>query len=102
MRPSQVNLRGLHPLVRAEIQWGMAWHAAGQRERWELAPLQRLADYGRAHALSSLAGLGRDDAGLREAIGREGVLIARAIASALGRLYSTPEEARDDGYILAE
>jgi integrase len=102
MRPSQVNLRGLHPLVRAEIQWGMAWHAAGQRERWELASLQRLADYGRAHALTSLAGPGQDDAGLRESAGRDGVLIARAIAGALGRLYSTPEETREDGYILAE
>ena len=23
LRPAQVNLRGLHPLLRAEIQWGM-------------------------------------------------------------------------------
>src|SRR5208283_1076785 len=29
MRPSQVNLRGLRPLLRAEIQWGMSWHARG-------------------------------------------------------------------------
>jgi integrase len=100
MRPSQVNLRGLHPLVRAEIQWGMSRHAAGQRERWELAPLQRLADYSRACALGSLAGLSLDDAGLREAIGREGALVARAIAGALGPLYVSPAETRDDGYVL--
>jgi integrase len=100
MRPSQVNLRGLHPLVRAEIQWGMAWHAAGKRERWELAPLQRLADYARERALSSLAGLSQDDAGLREATGAEGTLVAGAIAVALGLLYVSPAETRDDGYIL--
>ena len=99
-RPSQVNLRGLHPLVRAEIQWSMAWHAAGGRGRWELAPLQRLADYGRGRALGTLAGLSQDDAGLRQAIGQEGVLIARAIDGALGPLYVSPAEARDDGYIL--
>jgi hypothetical protein len=52
MRRSKVNLRGLHPLARAHIQWGMGWHAAGRRERWELAPLQRLADYARDRALS--------------------------------------------------
>jgi integrase len=102
MRPSQVNLRGLHPLVRAEIQWGMAWHARGQHGRWELAPLQRLADYSRAHALSALTDLGQDDPGPRKAIGREGVRIAGAIAEGLGRLYVTPEGTRDDGYILAE
>ena len=37
MRPGQVNLRGLHPLARAEIQWGMARHARGQHGRWELS-----------------------------------------------------------------
>ena len=100
LRPSQVNLRGLHPLVRAEIQWGMAWHAAGGRERWELPPLQRLADYGRDRALGSLAGLSQNDARLREAAGREGAAIARAIDGALGPLYVSPAETRDDGYIL--
>lgn len=54
-------------------------------------PLQRLADYARDRALSSLAGLSQDDAGLREAIGREG---------ALGPLYVSPTETRDAGYIL--
>ena len=55
------------------------------RHRWELAPLQRLADYGRAHGLRSLTDLGQDEA-LRTAAGREGVLIAHAIASGLQSL----------------
>ena len=102
MRPSQVNLRGLHPLLRAEVQWGMSWHARGQHGRWELAPLQRLAHYGRTHGLRSLTDLGQDDPGLRQAVGREGVLIAHAIAGGLQPLYVTPEETREAGYILTE
>jgi len=99
-RPSQVNLQGLHPLARAEIQWGMAWHAAGQSGRWKLSALQRLADYSRDRALGSLTELGQDDAGLRKAAGPEGARIARLIAGGLGRLYVTPEETRDDGCII--
>jgi integrase len=99
-RPPQVNLRGLHPLARAEIQWGMAWHAAGQPGRWKLSALQRLADYVRGRGLGSLTELGPDDAGLRKAAGPGGAGIARQIAGALGRLFVTPEETRDDGYIL--
>ena len=102
MRPAQVNLCGLHPLLRAEIQWGMSWHARGQHGRWELAPLQRLADYGRAHGLRSLTGVGHDDPGLRKAVGREGVLIAHAIAGGLQPVYVAPEETREAGYILTE
>jgi hypothetical protein len=101
MRPAQVNLRGLPPLLRAEIQWGMCWNTRRQYGRWELAPLQRLGDYGRAHGLRSLTDLGQDDAGLRKA-GGEGVLIAQAIAGCLQPLYVTPEEAREAGYILTE
>ena len=101
MRPGQVNLRGLHPLARAEIQWGMAWHARGQHGRWELSVLQRLADYSRGQALSSLTDLAADDAGLREAAGQAVARIAGAITGAIGRLYLTPEETREDGYILA-
>src|SRR6202030_3532366 len=37
LRPDQVNLRGLHPLLRAEIQWGMCWHTRRQHGKWELS-----------------------------------------------------------------
>jgi hypothetical protein len=78
----------------------MSWHARGQRGRWELAPLQRLADYGRAHGPRSLTDPGQDEAGRRKAAGREGVLIAHAITSGLQPLYVTPEETREAGCIL--
>jgi hypothetical protein len=63
-------------------------------------PLQRLADYGRAHGLRSLTDPGQDEAGRGKAAGREGVLIAHAITSGLQPLYVTPEETREAGYIL--
>jgi integrase len=101
-RPAQVNLRGLHPLLRAELQWGMSWNAQRRHSCWELATLQRLADYGRAHGLCSLTDLDPDDAGLRKGVSREGVLIAQVICDGLRPLYVTPEETRDAGYILTE
>jgi integrase len=102
MRPGQVNLRGLHPLARAEIQWGMAWHARGRYGRWELSSLQRLADYCRDQSLSSLTDLCPDGGTAQKAAGREAARIAGTIAGALGRLYLTPEQTREDGCILAE
>ena len=46
LRPGQVNLRGLGPLLRAEIQWGMCWHARGQHGgSW----VQPLVNYGPRH-----------------------------------------------------
>ena len=72
----------------------------GQHGKWELAPLQRLADYGRARGLRSLTDLDPGDPGLRKAAGREGARIACAIAGGLHPLYVTPEETREAGYIL--
>ena len=79
LRPDQVNLRGLHPLLRAEIQWGMCWHTRRQHGKWELAPIQRLADYGRAGGRRSLTDLDPSDPGLRKAAGPEGARIACSI-----------------------
>ena len=102
LRPDQVNLRGLHPLLRAEIQWGMCWHARRQHGKWELSPIQRLANYGRSHGLRSLTDLAPGDPGLRRAAGREGAGIASSIADGLHSLYVTPAETREAGYILTE
>ena len=101
-RPDQVNLRGLHPLLRAEIQWGMCWHTRRQHWKWELSPIQRLADYGRDCGLRSLTDLAPGDPGLRKAAGREGALIASAIAGGLHSLYVTPAGTREAGDILTE
>lgn len=97
LRPDQVNLLGLRPLVRAEIQWGMAWHAAGTPGRqWALTALQRLADFSRALGLSSLTELDP-----RDSPDKDVARIARLIAGVVGNLYTTPEESREEGWILA-
>ena len=102
LRPDQVNLRGLRPLLRAEIQWGMCWHTRRQHGKWELSPIQRLADYGRSCGLRSLTDLDPQDPGLRKAAGREGARIASSIAGGLHPFYVTPAETREVGYILTE
>ena len=89
-------------MLRAEIQWGMCWHTRRQHWKWELSPIQRLADYGRDCGLRSLTDLAPGDPGLRKAAGREGALIASAIAGGLHSLYVTPAGTREAGYILTE
>jgi len=44
-RPGTVNLRGLAPLARAEIQWGLHAHAqAAEHAGWSLGWVQAIAD----------------------------------------------------------
>ncbi|MFE6692198.1 hypothetical protein ACFVFQ_37830 [Streptomyces sp. NPDC057743] len=80
----------------------MFWHTQRPHGRWESAPLQRLANYGRAHGLRSLTDLDWDDTDQRRAVTREDVYIAQAIAGALHPLYVTPDETRELGYVLTE
>ena len=101
LRSSQVNLRGLHPLLRAEIQWGMHAHTQTTHASWELPWLQVLADRCRQLGIRSLTELDTgDDAALARAAGREAPPIIREIVRGLQPLYVTPEETREQGYIL--
>ncbi len=103
LRPGQVNLRGLPPLLRAEFQWGMFMRAQGAHGFWELSQVQGLANHCRARGLRSVTDLDADDtAVLRGAVGREAVRMAQAIVGWLFPLYVTPEEAREHGYIVTE
>ena len=62
MRPAQVNLRGLHPLVRAEIQWGMAWTRRRTAERAVgSGPAAAAGGLQPCSALRSLTDLGLDE-----------------------------------------
>jgi integrase len=107
-RPGQVNLRGLHPLLRAEIQWGLFVHARGSGRRWELAQIQSLADYCREHGFHSLTDLAADgldpdtDRGLLAAAGRDAAYLARMLIDLLIPLYVTPEQTREQGYLNTE
>jgi integrase len=101
VRPAQVNLRGLHPLPRAEIQWGMFTHTQAAHSRWELPWVQVLANHCSQLGIHSLTELETgDDGALRHAAGREVPAIAREIVHGLQALYVTPAETREHGYIL--
>jgi hypothetical protein len=103
LRSSQVSLRGLHPLLRAEIQWGMHAHAQTAHIQWELPWLQALADHCRQLGISSLTQLDRGgDAALRAAVCREAPAIVHEIARGLEVIYVAPQETREQGYILTE
>jgi len=103
LRSSQVNLRELHPLLRAEMQWGMHAHTQTAHTSWELPWLQALANRCRQLSLHSLTQLDAgDDAALARAAGREAPAIVGEIVRGLQVLYVTPEETREQGYILTE
>jgi integrase len=56
--PGQVNLRGLRPLVRAEIKWALFAHTQQPRQpRWDLGWINRLAGVCRDREVDSLADL---------------------------------------------
>ncbi len=103
LRPAQVNLRGLHPLLRAEIQWGMHPNTQTAHTRWELPWVQVLANHCRRVGVRSLTELDTgDDGALASAAGREVPPIVREIVRGLQVLYVTPQETREQGYLLTE
>jgi len=103
LRPAQVNLRGLHPLLRAEIKWGMFAYTQKAHGRWELVTWQGLANFAREHGLRSLTDVGSDEERLlQKAVSREAVHIVRAVTGWLQPLYVTPAETRELGYVLTE
>ncbi|MFD8362370.1 tyrosine-type recombinase/integrase [Streptomyces hygroscopicus] len=102
-RPAQVNLRGLSPLLRAEIQWSMFTHTQRPHGRWELITWQGLASFAREHGLRSLTETGPEEERLlQKAVSRQAVQIVRAVVGWLQPLYVTPDETRELGYILTE
>jgi hypothetical protein len=56
-RTGTVNLRGLRPLLRAEVQWGMYVHGLQPVAVWHLTWVQSLADECQRRDVASLAGL---------------------------------------------
>jgi len=95
MRAGQVSLRGLRPLARAEIQWGL--HAHGQAEAhrvWGLPWIQALADQCRRRHLNSLL-----DADPAEFTGRWPPVIAQEMIAELRLIYLSPQDTRDAGFI---
>jgi integrase len=89
-----VNLMGLRPLVKAEIQWGMHAHAQSRNPpRWAPGSLQGLAILCQASKAASLADL--DQA----ALAGHARMIVLGITESLQCVYYSPEETREAGFI---
>jgi len=92
--PGQINLRGLRPLLRAEIQWTL--FANGQQPRpnkWDLGWIQKLANLARDRDAGSLTDLDLDD------FPRFHTGIAKSMLHHLRLIYFTPAGTRDAGFI---
>jgi integrase len=103
-RQGLINLRGLRPLIKAEIQWGLHQHAQiKKRAAWELSCIQRVADLSRTSEIASLAefadigcpGLARFGEGYASHIR----MTFLEIANGLRCIYYTPADAKDAGYL---
>ncbi|MGH8920610.1 MAG: tyrosine-type recombinase/integrase, partial [Actinomycetes bacterium] len=98
MRIGQVNLRGLRPLLAAEIKWGLHAHGQGdQRAPWELPWIQGLVDFCHRRELNSL--LEMDLVQCRNGYQR---MIAKEIAGQLRLIYLTPADTRAAGFIQTQ
>nr|WSX47549.1 site-specific integrase [Streptomyces sp. NBC_00974]WSX54307.1 site-specific integrase [Streptomyces sp. NBC_00974] len=89
----QVNLRGLRPLVKAEIQWGLFKHTEGDRTRWPLPWVQALVNFCRDRDLGSVVDIDVDQCTHLTQ------MIARETLNELRLIYFTPETTREAGFI---
>jgi len=90
----QVNLRGLRPLLQAEIQWCLfAYTQRSRPGRWDLTWLQRLANLCRERDLNSLVDLDLKD------FPRFCGGIAKVMLHQLRLVYFTPADSRDAGFL---
>ncbi|WP_243727481.1 tyrosine-type recombinase/integrase [Actinocrispum wychmicini] len=96
-RPGRTNLRGLPPLVQAEVRYGLFAHT--QREThtiWDLRWIQLIVDAARESGATSLL---TDDIPA-SVFGCDNVL--REMRRELQLIYFTPAETKDAGYIETE
>jgi hypothetical protein len=96
-RTGTVNLRGLRPLLRAELQWGMYVHGLQPVAVWHLTWVQSLADECQRRDVASLAGL--EASVFRRAYHQR---MVQEMQQALRKIYFTPSDTRDAGYIETE
>ncbi|WP_224302059.1 tyrosine-type recombinase/integrase [Streptomyces olivaceus] len=93
-RPEQVNLRGLRPLLRAEIQWALFAHTQEDRHSiWKLDWIQKLVNLARERDAGSLTDLDLDG------FPRFHTAIVKKMLHYLRLVYFTPQQSREAGFI---
>ncbi|WP_030021172.1 tyrosine-type recombinase/integrase [Streptomyces monomycini] len=98
MRVGEISLRGLRPLLRAEIQWGLHTHGQGdQRRAWELPWTQGLVDICHQQELNSLT-----DIDLSQVDNCYYRLIAKEVLAELRLVYLTPADTREAGFLQTQ
>lgn len=102
-RSGTINLVGLAPLAKAEIQWGLHAHAQSRRyTSWDLTAVQRLANHCRTYRASSLADMDAHDyASLQLGANFHASvrMICRMIVDNLRLIYYSPADTKDAGFI---
>lgn len=97
MRIGDINLRGLRPLLRAEIQWGLHSHGQGeQRLAWALPWIQSMLELCHHRRFESL--LDVDLADCKDHVRR----MIREIIKELQLVYYSPADTKSAGYIETE
>lgn len=102
-RSGSVNLLGLQPLVKAEIQWGLYAHTQHHNPaRWDCSGVQHLAVVCRTQRVASLFDLTEDVPGRPQLPGHRDSridMIVREIVEGLWCIYYSPQDTRDAGFI---
>lgn len=101
MRVGVLNLRGLRPLLRAEIQWGLHAHGQGEQRRvWELPWLQAMLDFCHQRRSESLFDVDLADCDKNKK-GHVRLMIQEIIKE-LRLVYYSPADTKSAGYIETE
>lgn len=94
--PGQLNLRGLRPLIKAEIQWCLFTHTQQSNQpAWHVAWLRALLDTCRDERLDSLLAFQPGSGAAHQFTSK----IVKIMVDDLDMIYYTPEETKALGYI---
>jgi integrase len=96
VRIGQINLRGLRPLLAAEIRWGLHTHAQGFNPPWYVPRVQSFVDHCQQRDVDSLVDL--DPGGCLDSHWQ----IVKNMRQALQLVYFSPTDTRDAGFIETE
>lgn len=96
VRLGQINLRGLQPVVAAEIRWGLHAHAQGCKLPWHVSRIQSFVDFCQQREIGSVL-----DLDVSQCLDSHRPIVAE-IQQALRLVYFSPADTREAGFIETE